>query len=128
MGEHKRQWVGTHARGLDEMDQQAVELDVAVLHAVEPCLKPGGLVSPPVGEQLDQPRVRDAVIPIVAERRPQLSVIKPSPQALERQRVKGEVCSDLHGQMGRLLIAEQARKGPGASRRTPFVPTQRQIC
>lgn len=67
MGEQKRQRVGALAMGLDEMDRQAVELDVAVLHAVEPGLKPGGLVSPPVGEQLDQPRVRDAVIPIVAE-------------------------------------------------------------
>ena len=85
MGEQKRQWVGAHASGLDEMDRQAVELDVAVLQAVEPCLKPGGLVSPPVGEQLDQPRLRDAMIPIVAERRPELSIIKPSPEALKRQ-------------------------------------------
>lgn len=99
------------------MDRQAVELDVAVLHAVEPCLEPGGLVSLPVGEQLGQPRVRDAVIPIVAERRAELSVIKPSPQTLERQRVKGDFCSDLHGQNGQATRRQQARTDPCASTR-----------
>jgi hypothetical protein len=84
MGEHERQRVGAHARGLDEMDRQAVELDAAVLHAVEPCLEPGGLVSLPVGEQLGQPRVRNAVLPTVAEPRTELSVSKPSPQTVER--------------------------------------------
>lgn len=66
------------------MDRQAVELDAAVLHAVEPRLKARGLVSLPVGDQLSQPRVRDAVLPIVAEPRAELSVSKPSPQTFER--------------------------------------------
>ena len=84
MGEHERQRVRAHARGLDEMDRQAVELDASMLHTVKPCLEPAGLVSLPVGEQLGQPRVRDAVLPIVAEPRADLSVSKPSPQTLER--------------------------------------------
>jgi hypothetical protein len=84
MGEHERQRSGAHARGLDEMDRQAVELDAAVLHAVKPRLEPGGLVSLPVGEQLGQPRVRDTVLPIVAEPRAHMSVSKPNPQTVER--------------------------------------------
>ena len=84
MGEHERQRAAAHARGLDEMDRQAVELDTAVLHTVEPCLEPGGLVSLPVGEQLGQPRVRDAVLPIIAEPRAELNVSKPRPQTVER--------------------------------------------
>ena len=84
MGEHERQRIGAHARGLDEMDRQAVELHAAVLHAVEPCLEPGRLVSLPVGEQLGQPCVRDTMLPIVAEPLAELNVSKPGPQTAER--------------------------------------------
>jgi hypothetical protein len=40
--------------------------------------------------------MRDTVIPTLAERRPELSVIKPSPQAFERQRIKSDFGSALH--------------------------------
>jgi len=66
------------------MDLQAVELDAVVLHALKPCLEPGGLVSLPVGEQLGQPRVRNAMLPTVPEPPAELSVSKPSPQTVER--------------------------------------------
>lgn len=66
------------------MDRQAIELDTTVLHAIEPCLEPGGLVSLPIGEELTQPRVRDAVLPTIAEPRAEPSVSKPSPQTVER--------------------------------------------
>jgi hypothetical protein len=55
-----------------------------VLHTVKSYLEPGGLVSLPVGEQLAQPRVRDAVLPIIAEPRAELSVSKPIPQTIDR--------------------------------------------
>jgi hypothetical protein len=37
-----------------------------------------------VGEQLGQPRMRDAVLPTVAQPRAELSVSKPSLQTVER--------------------------------------------
>jgi hypothetical protein len=110
------------------MDRQPVELDAAVLHAVKPSLESGGLVSLPFGQQLGQPRLRDAVLPIVAEPRAELSVSKPSPETVKRSWVKGDLGSGLHGQVRRLLVADRSPTDPCASRRTGVRADAQQIC